>query len=196
MYFWVFFVGQVPLQEVLQEKESRTLQRILAGPVTLNQFLLSKMIRGFGLCTIIQILLLLLSSILFGINWGNPLKLVLVIGIGALALTGVLAFIQSLGRTREQANAISSIALIVFALVGGSMFPFENLPGFLQALGKFSPNRWAILAIQGVARGKPWIELLQPLVILSAIGVLGTLAALALFRRQLGLGNTGSRGAQ
>ena len=195
MYFWVFFVGQVPMQEVLQEKESRTLQRILAGPVTLSQFLLSKIARCFLLCGIIQVLLLLLSALLFGINWGSPAKLAVVISISTIAMTGVLAFIHSLARTREQGNSISSIALLVFALIGGSMFPFENLPSFLQALGAFSPNRWAILAIQAVTRGKPWIELAKPLLILAGIGGVGTIAAIWLFQRQLGLGKGRSRGA-
>ena len=29
------------------------------------------------------------------------------------------------------------------------MFPYENLPAFLQMLGQYTPNRWAVLALQG-----------------------------------------------
>ena len=47
MYFWILFIGQGPMQEVLQEKESRVLPRILACPVTAGQYVLSKMLRCF-----------------------------------------------------------------------------------------------------------------------------------------------------
>ncbi len=67
-------------------------------------------------------------------------------------MTGLLALIYSLARTREQANVMSSVILLVFAMVGGSMFPFENLPGFLQMAGQFTPNRWGVLALQGGGR--------------------------------------------
>ena len=64
-------------------------------------------------------------------------------------MTGLLAMIYSLARTREQANVISPVVLLVFAMLGGSMFPYESLPGFLQMLGQCTPNRWAVLALAG-----------------------------------------------
>ena len=52
MYFWVLFIGQWPLQEVLQEQESRILPRILSCPVTPGQYVLSKLLRCFVLCSL------------------------------------------------------------------------------------------------------------------------------------------------
>jgi ABC-2 type transport system permease protein len=121
-------------------------------------------------------------------KWGNPLVLSVVIAACALSMTGLLAFTYSLARTREQANVMSSVVLLVFALVGGGMFPFENLPGFLQTLGQFTPNRWGVLALRGVANAKPLVELLQPLLGLVALGALGSLMAFFLFGRQLAQG--------
>ena len=106
MYFWVLFVGQGPLQEVLYEQETHTLARILAAPVTLSQFVLSKLIRCFLLCGLIQALLLLLSSFLFGVHWGNPGLVAATIAASAFSMTGFLGFIYSLARTKEQANVI------------------------------------------------------------------------------------------
>jgi ABC-type Na+ efflux pump permease subunit len=79
MYFWVFFIGQGPMQEILTERDTHTLHRLLASPVSLFQFLLSKMIRCFLLCGSIQLLLLLASAGLAGIWWGDPFLLVLVV---------------------------------------------------------------------------------------------------------------------
>ena len=44
VYFWIFFIAEDPMQEILQEKDAHTLQRLLAAPVTVSQFLLSKML--------------------------------------------------------------------------------------------------------------------------------------------------------
>jgi ABC-2 type transport system permease protein len=188
MYFWVLFIGQSPMQEVLQDKDNHILPRILAAPVTLPQFVLSKMLRCFLLCGLALLLLVLMSALLFGIHWGNPLVMAVVIAACALSMTGLLALIYSLARTREQANVMSSVILLVLAMVGGSMFPFESLPGFLQAVGQFTPNRWGVLALQAVAGSKPLVELAKPLLGLVALGALGSGFAFVLFTRHLAQG--------
>jgi ABC-2 type transport system permease protein len=185
MYFWVLFIGQGPLQEILNEQTNHTLARILAAPVTVSQFLLSKMIRCFILCLLIQILLLLVSSLLFGIHWGSPLPMALAMAAGSFSMTGLLAFTYSLAKTKEQANVMSTITLVICAMMGGSMFPFEQLPKALQAVGQFTPNRWGILALQGVIKAKPLGELIVPLGCLIVFGLLASVAAYYLFQRQL-----------
>ncbi len=185
MYFWLFFIGQGPMQEILYEKERHTLQRLLAATVTIPQYLLSKMAHCFLLCGLIQSLLVLICLALFCIKWGNPFFLGVVVLSGAWSVAGVLAFIYSLARTREQATTLSPIVLLVFGMVGGSMFPFESLPRFLQAVGTFSPNRWGILALQGIIQAKPLAELAKPILILVAIGLCGCLSAYFLFQRHL-----------
>jgi ABC-2 type transport system permease protein len=185
MYFWVQFVGQGPMQEVLQEKETHTLARILAAPVTVSQYVLAKLVRCFLLCFVIQMLLLLLTSLLFGIHWGNALPLSITVAASALSMTGFLGFIYSLAKTKEQANVITPIAIMVFAMVGGCMFPFNQLPPFMQAVGQFTPNRWAVVALQHVAKDKPLMELLLRLAMLAGFGLFGSLASFALFQRQI-----------
>jgi len=114
------------------------------------------------------------------------LKLAAVVAAWAASMTGLLACIYASVRTREQANVLSPVVLMTFAMLGGSMFPYENLPGFLQMLGQFVPNRWAVLAMQAVVRSKPLGELAGPFAGLVALGVLGSLLAFALFNRQVG----------
>jgi ABC-2 type transport system permease protein len=185
MYFWILFIGQGAMQEVLQEKETRVLPRILACPVTPGQYVLSKMLRCFVLCSLAAILLLVSSALLFGLKWGNPLKLAVAMAAWGVSMTGLLALIFALAHTKEQANVLSPLVLLVCAMLGGSMFPYENLPAFLQKLGQYIPNRWAVLALQGVARSKPLAELAGPLAGLVALGAGGSLLAFFLFKRRL-----------
>jgi ABC-2 type transport system permease protein len=188
MYFWVLFIGQGPLQEILQEKESQVLPRILACPVTPSQYVLSKMLRCFVLCGIALVLLMVASALMFGIRWGNPLKLALVVAAWAFSMMGLLAVVYASVRTREQANVFSPLVLMVIAMLGGSMFPYENLPGFLQILGQFTPTRWAVLALQAVAHARPLAEVARPFAGLFAVGALGSLLAFFLFEGKLSAG--------
>jgi ABC-2 type transport system permease protein len=188
MYFWVFFIGQGPMQEILTERDTHTLHRLLASPVSLFQFLLSKMIRCFLLCGSIQLLLLLASAGLAGIWWGDPFLLVLVVLACTLSVTGLLAVIHALAKTREQAYSSSSGIVVVCGLLGGSFFPFEHFPALLQAIGRFVPNRWAIVALQTVASSQPGVNVIKPVVLLSAMGLIGSVTACLLLRRQLAAG--------
>lgn len=185
MYFWILFIGQVPMQEILQEKERRILPRILACPVTLGQYVCAKMLRCFVLCSLATVLLIATSALLFGVKWGPVPKLAVVVVIWSGSMTGLMALIQSLARTREQANVISPLVLMVLAMLGGSMFPYENLPRLLQLVGQYTPNRWAVLTMMGVVRSKPLAELMRPAAALLALAILGNLLAVFLFHRQL-----------
>jgi len=189
MYFWILFIGQWPLQEVLQEQQTRVLPRILSCPVAPVQYVLAKLIRCFVLCALTTVLLLVASALMFGIRWGNPLKLGLVVFAWAASMSGLLALVFALARTKEQANVLSPMVLMLCAMLGGGMFPYENLPAALQALGQYTPNRWAVLAMLGVVRAKPAAELLVPITALLALGIAGGLLGLALLRRRLAAGD-------
>lgn len=188
MYFWVLFVGQGSLQEVVQEQESRILTRVLACPVTTGQYILSKMLRCFILCSVVVVLLLITSGLLFGVRWGNPLKLGLVILFWSGSMTGLLSLIYALAASREQANVLSPVVLMIFAMLGGSMFPYENLPEFLRMVGQFTPNRWAVLVLQGAVHSRPLPELVGPFAGLLAIALGGGMLAYVLFKRRLAPG--------
>ncbi len=186
MYFWILFIGQGAMQEVLYEKDTRVLPRILACPVTPAQYILAKLLRCLALCSLTLILLLIFSAWLFGIKWGNPLALFVVVLAWALSMTGLLAIVFCIVRTREQANVLSPVVLLLCAMLGGSMFPYENLPAFLRMLGQYTPNRWAVLVLQGVAHAKPLPELAVPFAGLVLLGIVGSLLGFVLFQRHLG----------
>mgnify|MGYP001402996591 CR=1 FL=1 len=188
MYFWVLFLGQTLMAEVVQERDNNTLFRILSGPVTLSQFVLSKMLRCFVLCTVIQALLLVLCTCIFGIHWGPVHVATVIVLASALSMTGLLAFLYSFSRTKEQARVFTTIALLICALLGGSMFPFEMLPHFLQVIGQFTPNRWGVIALQRSCQAHSFDGMGQSVVILTSIGIGGCAAGFLLFQRNFGFG--------
>ena len=68
----------------------------------------------------------------------------------AAASAGLSLGFVSLCRTCEQAQTVSTFAILILGAVGGSMAPRFLMPAPMQALGLFTPNAWAIDAYQSV----------------------------------------------
>lgn len=90
--------------------------------------------------------------------------------ISAFATTGILALVFALARSREQASSLSMILAVGCAIAGGSFLPFENLPGFMQTLGRLTPNHWSITAFQTLAWSGSRETLIRSMIVLCAMG--------------------------
>lgn len=100
-----------------------------------------------------------------------------------LALTVAAAF-----TTKQQATTISSFLVLVASAIGGSMVPRFLMPPWLQEVGWFTPNAWAIEAYQGVLwRGDDVSDLLPSISPLAATALTGLIGALVLSRYRLRL---------
>jgi len=183
MYFWIIFFGQAPMKEILDERISQTLARLLASPVTLSQFILSKILRCFLLSSLLQVFLLLVSAVFFDIRWGGFWIVFVAALASAFSITGVLALPYALARSREQAYTIATIFAVSCAILGGSFVPIENLPGLMQTLGRFTPNYWSITAFQTLAWSGSQEKLIRSMIILCAMGLGGSTIAFLLFTR-------------
>jgi ABC-2 type transport system permease protein len=64
-------------------------------------------------------------------------------------------------------NTVSTFIVLLCSAVGGSMVPRFMMPDWLQGLGRFTPNHWAIEAMYGIlARGQTLSDLLVTWLIL------------------------------
>jgi ABC-type multidrug transport system permease subunit len=106
-----------------------------------------------------------------------------------VVLAGVLAFlaigtvIGAWARTQEAAQTVGQLVVLPMAFLGGSFFPLDAAPAWMQTISRVFPLRYLNEAMMDVmARGQGPLSVLPEIGVLLAIAVAGTLAALRLFR--------------
>jgi ABC-2 type transport system permease protein len=82
--------------------------------------------------------------------------------------------ISTFGRTERAVAGAGWASLLPLAMIGGGMVPLFVMPSWMQDLASASPVKWAILSLEGaIWRDFSTTEMLLPLAILVAVGLLG-----------------------
>ncbi len=182
MIMWVFFIAQNALADIYNERARKTLMRLMASPVTVNHIVLSKFLYSFTLCLLVEFVLILMTSLVFGIHWGSPFWLLIVVIAINFALTGVLAFLYGLAKSKAAADSLTVIFILFIGFLGGGFFPFEEMPKFFQQIGAWSVNRWAFLGIQAVMQDKSLGDLLTQVYKMLLFGTVTMMAGTMLLK--------------
>ncbi len=142
---WVF----IPLFGIsalfAYERRQGTLSRLLTTPSSKATFLLGT-ISGQVAMALVQMLLLVGFGILvMKLNWGRePLALFIILFTSALAAAAFGTTMGTFIKTEGQANGLSIMFGMVFALMGGCWYPLELFPPVVQSVVKVLPTTWAM----------------------------------------------------
>lgn len=171
---FVMFMAFGSAGGILEEREQGTLRRLLITPSTRAQILGGKVVGVIGTSAIEAIILVGLGALAFGVPWGrDPLALILVLGAYILASAGLAVFVTAVVRTRSQLSAIGPIAATGLSMIGGSYWPIEVTPPFMQTLAKFTPTGQAMAGLLDiVARGQGLETIWMPAGILAIMAVI------------------------
>ncbi|UNC90730.1 ABC transporter permease [Candidatus Contubernalis alkaliaceticus] len=128
----------------LQERHDKTLARMLQSPTPHWQIAGGKFL-GIFLMGLLQFgVIIAVSTLIFGVYWGNPLGVAMLTVTAAFAATGVGLVIAASVKTSESASAVGTFVVLSMAALGGSMFPTFAMPPWMQALTKITINGWAM----------------------------------------------------
>lgn len=169
---------------LLVENRTGTLPRMLQTPTASAQILGGKVL-GIFLTAVAQLAILIGgTSLLFRLDWGEPLGVVLLILAAAFAASGWGSFIATLFKTPAQVANFGSIIMLVFGLLGGSFFDMSLLPEWVSMLGKITPNAWGLQGFTTLAGGGTLSSIGEPLLALALMGIILFAAASILMRRR------------
>ena len=179
--FYVFFTGASTAQTILKEEEEGTLARLFSTPTLTSTILRGKFL-SVAWTILVQItVLLLFGYLVFRIQWGNPISLILVSMATTLAAAAFGIFLISWMQSTRQAGFMIGGLVTIFGMAG--MMPIFTMgmpdrPAFITTISRFVPQGWAIeglqLTMMGGGPSEVWMNILVLLVwaiALFAIGV-------------------------
>ena len=171
---WVF----IPLFGIsalfAYERQQGTLRRLLITPSSKATFLLGT-ISGQVLMALVQMLLLVGFGILvMKLSWGRePLALFIILLASALAAAAFGTMLGTFIKTESQANGLSIMFGMVFALMGGCWYPLELFPPAIQNVVKILPTTWAMQGMLDlVLRGGGLQDILPEAAVLCGFAIL------------------------
>lgn len=173
--FLLFTVGFGVLG-LLAEREQGTLARLKSTPVPAGSIITAKALVGFILGVTATAVLLTVGTLLFGVSFGSPAVVgLLVLSISAAA-TSMTFIVARLVRTAEQANIAQSILAMVLGIGGGAFFPIEA-SGAVATLMDLNPVAAFIRGLGISAGGGGPADVAFPLAAMLGFAALCTLAS-------------------
>jgi len=169
----------------LVERRKFTLQRNLVSPTGSYQIILGKSF-GIYLRGVAQVLILVLTSaLLFGLNWGNWLAVLVLIAFVAYAALGWGMLLTSFFKTPSQVSSAGTTIGLLFGMLGGGFIQMTALPEWLKTIGKISPNAWGSEGFSILAAGGTLANLGGILLALLIVGTVLLILASFFFRRNV-----------
>ena len=117
-------------RSILAERSQGTLPRLLVSPTSTVQVFGGKVL-GIFFTGVAQVgILILASSVFFGVKWGDVLGLVVLILAAVFGATGWGMLITALSRSPAQVGSIGSALMLIFGILGGSFINLDQMPAF------------------------------------------------------------------
>jgi ABC-2 type transport system permease protein len=146
-----------------------------------------------GLCLAIlivtfaqSVIIVGLGSIVFGIDWGDPLAATLLIVTTDIAAAAAGIFLGVVGRNPDRTASMAPIIGVGLAVIGGCVIPLELFPGSLLGVAHAVPQFWAVSGWQSlIFDGSGVGGVVGDLAVLASMAVTLFVVAILVFRRQL-----------
>ncbi len=175
--FMMFTVGFGVLA-YLEERDGGTLLRLHSLPIRRGSVIRAKTLVSLVLGVVATTVLLVSGGLLFGVSFGSPLPVGVLVVVAVAAATSLVLVVAKLARTAEQAQIMQSILAMVLGLLGGAFFPLA-VGGFLGVLLDVSPVASFVRGLGITSAGGTVADLGVPLRNLVGFGAAMTAIALA-----------------
>lgn len=181
---FLFLAVGAGARTLIVERRDGTLARQLAAPISPRSILAGKTIGVFVLGLLAMLVMWLVTTLVFGAEWGDPVAVVVIAAATVFAIAGVSTLVTGLARTEAQADALAAAVTFTLALLGGNFVAPGALPAVLRTLSLLTPNGWALRAFTDLSADRAGLGDVWPAVlVLLVIGAVSLSIGLGLLRR-------------
>ena len=180
---FLLFSVTIGAQTLIEDRRIGTLERLVTTRLSLEQLFIGKFLAGLSRGMLQVMVLMGLAFLVFRIAGplvflqSMVLAIVVAASVSALGLT-----IATLARSQEQATWSSVFFTMFMTIFGGTFFPVPDA-GVLGILSRFTLNKYAINAFEGILNGTStladqWFEI----ALLGGVTLVGLVIARTQFR--------------
>jgi ABC-2 type transport system permease protein len=162
---------------LIQARRLGVVSRMLAGPMTAGELVAGQIAGRWAIALFQGGYLMVATSLIFGVDWGNLPLALLVLLLFSLVAAGAAILLGTLLENEGAAGGAGIGLGLVLAALGGSMFPLELFPDTMRTISRVTPHAWAYEALAEIQRrGGGLLDVLPQLGVLAAMAL--ALAAL------------------
>lgn len=179
-------IGLVTSGQVLvEEKKTRTLQRLMSTAMRPWQIIAGHMLAMFAIVFLQTVLMIIFGQFVLKVDYLRvPLGTFLIALSLGLWVASMGLLISTIAKSDNQVVLYAMLAMFIFSALGGTWFPLEGAGGAFAAIAKFLPSSWAMIGLQNILiRGLGLASLWQPVAILLAYALGFFILAVWRFRK-------------
>jgi ABC-2 type transport system permease protein len=136
---------------ISREKEQGTMDGLMVAPVSRYSIVAGKILAQTVRGVTQGFMILAISMVLFGVRvYGNIFLMILVMLLGVASFSGIGIIVTSMAAEQETAQMMMMLLQFPMMFLCGIVFPIEQLPNWLQAVGKLLPLYYAADALRKI----------------------------------------------
>jgi ABC-2 type transport system permease protein len=172
LVLFMFLTSMTAATQLILTRQLGVSRRMLASPVRVRTILVGETAGRFGVAMLQGLFIVVLSAIIFGVSWGDPLAAGTIVVLFALVGTGAAMVVGVFSNNPDQAGALGVMAGMLLGALGGAMVPLEIFPEPAHTIAYLTPQAWAIQGLREVAlRGGTVVDVLRELGVLVLYAV-------------------------
>ncbi len=153
LFMALMFTAQGVSNDIWIEKTAGTLRRTLCTPQGAAAFLAGKVGGGAVIMAGAILVAIAVGMVAFDVPLARaPLALAWATFAGAAILCYLIG-LQLLATSARGGQLLSLMVVFPLIMMGGSFFPFETMPAWMQSIGRWTPNGLAAIQLKQILFG-------------------------------------------
>ena len=141
---FVFFTAAMGAEALARERQTHTLERLMANGVRRESLIVGKFFAGAIIGVVQVIVMWVVGALAFNVDLGaSPAAVIALSLLMVLASAAFGVLLASFVTNVRTASAAGVLTSLVLAPIGGSWWPLFITPPFMQSLAKLTPHGWA-----------------------------------------------------
>lgn len=166
---FVFLTALAGSSSLILSRQLGISTRMMSTPTPLRTIVFGESLGRFGTALLQGIYIVVLTLILFQVDWGDPLGATLILVALSAVGAGAGMLMGSTFRNDQQAAGIAVVLALGMAALGGAMMPLELFSPTMRQVAHVTPHAWALDAFaELVRRGGNTLDILPELGVLAA----------------------------